>query len=169
MIAFSLKFLMAAALIGSVAAVTALALGFAGVGLTPPWLAVLLIASGVISVIGLAVLTISAQQDLAAKDRKKLLVGGAPRWMRWSTTAMSLIGFALWGWLGIRRYEPPAGGLSSLMAGAFALFVLPSAFSTAFSYSRGRASLNRRCPGGHEVPFDAAFCPVCGAAIQPVA
>jgi len=169
MAAVLLKFLMIAALVGSVSALGALGLGLSGSEILSRWHSVALISCGVVSIVGLSILTLSAQRRIPGRDRKKLFVSGCPRWMRWLTTCLSLIGLGSWFWLGLRHYQPPAGGVPSLMAGAFALFICPAVFGSAFSYLRRREALNRRCSKGHDVPLDARFCPLCGETLEPVA
>lgn len=158
-----LKSLIGAALVATGAAVLALLLGVAGMELLHSPHAVVLIVPAAITTVGLFVVQLVAQQRYGSKQFQRWLKQYSPKWMRWLCSGLSLAGALLWLFLlGYRNYEPPPGGVSSLLAGAFCLFVAPASFLTFYSYLKLRPHLRRRCSRGHEMPVDASYCPQCG-------
>lgn len=160
---------MAAALLATSASVLALLLGAAGVELLSFPHAVVLIASGAVAFIGFFIIQLVAQQRFGSKQFNSLLKQHSPRWMRWLCNGLGLAAFVLWFFLlAYRRYEPPSGGVSSLIAGTFCLFFAPATFLTFYAYRGLRPQLQRRCSRGHEMPVGAAYCPECGERVLPV-
>lgn len=164
-----LRGLIAAALLATVAAALALLLGAAGFELLSLPHAVVLIASGAFAFIGFFVIQLMAQHRYGTKQFNAMLKQRSPKWMRSSCNGLGLAAFVLWFFLlAYRKYEPPTGGVSSLIAGTFCLFFAPATFLTFYSYLRLRPHLRRQCRRGHEMPIDALYCPQCGEHVQPV-
>jgi hypothetical protein len=164
-----LRILMSSALLATGAAVLALLLGAAGVPLLVLPHAVVLIASGAVAFIGFFILQLTAQHRFGTKQFDRLLKQHSPRWMRWLCDGIGIAAFCLWIFLLVyRRYEPPGGGVSSLVAGTFCLLVAPATFLTFYAYRRLRPQLQRHCSRGHDLPVGAAYCPECGEHVRPV-
>lgn len=145
---------------------TAVLLAASGVGVMPRWHAAVLIVVGATSVVGMLVLQLLVQHRYGARQIRRILGAGSPRWMRWVCYGLSLAGLAQWFYMGFSRYEPPSGGVSSLMAGTIGLVLFPAGFVMFYSYSKMQPELSRRCSQGDEVPMGALFCPQCGESVR---
>ena len=160
---------MAAALLATGASVLALLLGAAGLELLSPPHAVVLIASGALAFIGLLVIQLMAQARYGSKHFNSMLRQHSPKWLRWLCNGLTVAAFALWFFLlAYRKYEPPSGGTSSLIAGTFCLALAPAAFLMFYSYLQARPQFRRHCSRGHEIPTGASYCPQCGEHVRPV-
>jgi hypothetical protein len=158
-----IKTLIAAALLASGAAVLALLLAAAGVQLLSLPHAIVLIGSTAVAGMGHLVIQISAQQRYGTKPFGRLLKRHTPTWMRWVCNGLGLTGFGLWIYFtGVHGNVAPSGGVPSVLAGAFCLFLAPPTAMAFYAYSKVRPQLQRRCTQGHELPVDAAYCPECG-------
>ena len=168
MVAILLRVLMAVAAVGAAASVLALLLAVAGMGTLTFWHAALGVAALVVTMVGMFGLQMTLHLKVGGREMGKLLRNGCPESIRWSLYGLSLVGVALWFALGFRNFQPPPGGMSSLMSGAFGLFVFPASFASLYSYSRMRPELMRQCSNGHRLPLDARFCPECGEGVRPI-
>lgn len=159
---------MAAALLATGASALALLLGAAGLEILSLPHAVVLIASGAVAFIGFFTIQLMAQHRYGTKQFNAMLKQYSPKWMRWLCNGLGLTAFILWFFLlAYRRYEPPTGGVSSLIAGTFCLFFSPAAFLTFYSYQALRPQLRRHCSRGHDMPVGASYCPECGEHVRP--
>ena len=168
MVATLLKVLMAVAAVGAAASLLALLLAVSGMGTLTFWHAAVGVAMLVVTMVGMLALQLTLQFKVGGREMGKLLRDGCPKPIRWSLYGLSLVGLALWFALGFRNYQAPPGGMSSLMSGAFGLFVFPASFASLYSYYRMRPELSRKCSSGHHLPLGAKFCPECGEGVRPV-
>jgi len=164
-----LKALMAAALLATGASALALLLGAAGVELLVLPHAVVLISSGAIALIGHVAMQLMARHRYGTKQFNQMLKQHSPRWMRWLCHGLSIAALLLWLFLAFRNYEPPSGGVPSLIAGTFVIFFAPAASLMFYSYLSLRPQFQRRCSRDHEIPVGATYCPQCGEHVRPVA
>ncbi len=157
---------MAIAAAGAVASVAALLLAGVGLGTLPFWYAAAGVGMFVVTMVGMFTLQMILQMKVGQREMWKILREGCPKPTRWALYGLSSVGIAIWFILGFQKYQPPSGGISSLMAGAFGLFVFPAGLVSFYSYSRMRAQLRRRCSNGHPLPLAARFCPECGENVR---
>ncbi len=167
MVTVILRILMAASLLGAFTALLALLLAAVGVGILPFWHAAIGVTAAILTFVGIMVLQLNLQTRFGSRVIKDILKAACPKWMKWLANGSSLIGGALWFGLGFVDYQPPPGGMSSLMSGAFGLMLFPLGFLVLYSYAQKRQALARTCTQGHRIPFAARFCPECGEAVPP--
>lgn len=154
------------ALLGLAASVLAVSLAAAGHELMPVWVMTILLVSGTTTLTGLFIIQLSVRQKLRGRDLKRVLVRGAPNWMRRLSMAFCLSGLALV--VGLGFFDPGSlqDEVSILAAGALGLFFFSAGLVPLVSYSRRLGELNLKCSRGHELPFGAGFCPHCGERVR---
>lgn len=154
--------------LGTAIALCAAIAGFSGISSVP----------GVIGVFGLALATAvcgalapiqnQVQRRVPGKAAVKHLLSSSPPWLKLLSTVLPICGLATWFLFFNKTYSMPAQGIHPLVLTAGGLTIFPSTLAQAYSYLLLLPKLNRRCPNGHEVPFEAHFCPTCGENVEPV-
>jgi hypothetical protein len=168
MASWILRGLMALAVAGTLASILALALGVGGLEAVSFEVALPGFVVGFVTAGALLTVHLILQSRVGVSGTRKYVQSGCPKGLRWLANGLGLCGLVVWVGLGVRGYEPPSDGVSTLLTGALGLFLFPGAFSTFFSYLRIRPELLRACSRGHRVPLGARFCPECGESVRRV-
>lgn len=113
----------------------------------------------------------SLTKNAARKDYWKIVLRGAPTWMRYMTFGFfiyAFVNFIVFIALGPASRGGGGDTPPSVIRGFSGHWMAfySAAFSILYSAIQiKRKGLVRRCPNGHEVSLDAAFCEECGQAV----
>lgn len=102
------------------------------------------------------------------KDFWKIATSGCPVWMKYMT--YGLFGYAMINFLlfivsaptGSHGAGPPPPAVWRGFSGHWMAFYSAGLAVVTTAYRRGISNLERHCPNGHEISYDAKFCSTCG-------
>jgi hypothetical protein len=134
------------------------------VGIFPLWIPVVLIAQ-------------KAVGPARRKDSWKIMLSGCPTWMKYMTYGFFYYAIANFIFFIATAVfiapvakqtsgAPPPTVWHGFSGHWMAFYAAGLAVSTS-AYRRGFDNLTPRCPNGHVVGFDDAFCPTCGVRLAP--